>query len=467
MTTPTDIHASGSDPARFLDPPMVETVVQRVLDIAGLPRTTGEFARVERCWPGRRGGFVFEWSFVLEGGPRCVLFGAIPVRPPAAGDPARGGPQATTDLHGVRAYVPEWELLVHSPDCDPGMPHLAECLDARVMAANLRSLPDVQEKVKGVTDTTAQCQLLGYRAGRRAAILYRWPKAGRVDHAVLGKTYRGDRGERLLRVHRDLARELGRGSLNHVRVPTALGYLPDQRMAVLSWSPGTSISAEKRSIAEVGPVAVDVLTALHQTDLSDLPTFAVEDECGVVRRWSAVLECLAPSAAAVTTPLCDALLDLAPKVPAAAPRPIHRDFYDRQFVIDEDGVTLLDLDTLALGDPCVDLGNLVAHLAFAALGVRPEPVDFDRLVEQVVGLYQERAGRVDRRALAFFCATALFRVGAVHAVRTTTGQRAPAMWALAGDALAAVRTSGLPRRPPGATGTVGSTKRATAAERTQ
>jgi aminoglycoside phosphotransferase (APT) family kinase protein len=42
--------------------------------------------------------------------------------------------------------------------------------------------------------------------------------------------------------------------------------------------------------------------------------------------------------------------------------PVHRDFYDKQVLIGEKRVTLVDVDTLAWGDPALDLGNFLAHL---------------------------------------------------------------------------------------------------------
>lgn len=54
--------------------------------------------------------------------------------------------------------------------------------------------------------------------------------------------------------------------------------------------------------------------------------------------------------------------------PASAARLIHRDFYDRQAVIDAFGqVALIDLDTLALGEPALDLANALVHLELRVL----------------------------------------------------------------------------------------------------
>jgi aminoglycoside phosphotransferase (APT) family kinase protein len=41
---------------------------------------------------------------------------------------------------------------------------------------------------------------------------------------------------------------------------------------------------------------------------------------------------------------------------------LHRDLHDKQLILDETGVGLIDFDLAALGDPSLDLANLVVHL---------------------------------------------------------------------------------------------------------
>ena len=40
----------------------------------------------------------------------------------------------------------------------------------------------------------------------------------------------------------------------------------------------------------------------------------------------------------------------------------HRDFYDKQLFVTEDRITLIDLDTVTLADPMLDVANFLAHL---------------------------------------------------------------------------------------------------------
>ena len=46
----------------------------------------------------------------------------------------------------------------------------------------------------------------------------------------------------------------------------------------------------------------------------------------------------------------------------AAPSLLHRDLHDKQLLVDGASIGMLDVDTLGLGDPALDLGNLLAHL---------------------------------------------------------------------------------------------------------
>lgn len=48
--------------------------------------------------------------------------------------------------------------------------------------------------------------------------------------------------------------------------------------------------------------------------------------------------------------------------PVGARSLLHRDLHDKQLLVDGGRVGMLDVDTLGLGDPALDLGNLLAHL---------------------------------------------------------------------------------------------------------
>jgi aminoglycoside phosphotransferase (APT) family kinase protein len=158
---------------------------------------------------------------------------------------------------------------------------------------------------------------------------------------------------------------------------------------------------------------------------------SVADECGIVDHWHAALKRVDPALAAATSSLRDTLLRTAERVEPTPQSVIHRDFYDRQLIVGRRTITLLDLDTLAQGSPAVDLGNLLAHVYLAALEDGRSQHEYKLFATELVSRYERQMGPLDRRALRYFWATALFRVGAVHALRTATRRHAPAMWACA------------------------------------
>lgn len=71
-------------------------------------------------------------------------------------------------------------------------------------------------------------------------------------------------------------------------------------------------------------------------------------------------------------------------------RLLHRDLHDKQLLWDGQQLALLDLDTAALGETELDLGNLLAHLELRqAQGLASE-----RLTAQVSSLLEDLAGRL-------------------------------------------------------------------------
>jgi Ser/Thr protein kinase RdoA (MazF antagonist) len=60
--------------------------------------------------------------------------------------------------------------------------------------------------------------------------------------------------------------------------------------------------------------------------------------------------------------LAAACARLAADLPVVSPRPIHRDFYHDQILLDGERLWLVDLDLLCAGDPALDAGNFVGHL---------------------------------------------------------------------------------------------------------
>ena len=106
------------------------------------------------------------------------------------------------------------------------------------------------------------------------------------------------------------------------------------------------------------------------------------------------------------------LTDLAVPTPV----PVHRDLHDKKVLLTPGGrLGLLDFDTLALGDPALDLGNLLAHLELRALQHRCTPADTERLAAALLDGYHA-GSHIRRRAAAYAQATRV-RLACVYALR--------------------------------------------------
>lgn len=409
--------------ADSFDPAAIAALLTRAMsrDAAAVPLND---ARVERCWPAK-GGLRFEWSARVGRGRRIAAFGAYQDGEPLGADsPGRLTPAG---WRGLSRQFPERDLLVHSPDRDAKMPHLAECLDAESMIGALGALLRGRSKAPPRADSF-RAKLLGYKPARRAALRYEWSQGGRTRR-VMGKTFRDDRGERLVELHESVGRQLRERSDGRLRVPEALAYLPERRMALFEWVPGRSIDDTGRLSQGALDAAVDALATLHDVAVPGLPTFSRTDELAIVQRWLRTLRLVNGGAASRGERLAERLERLEQRLAPPAVATIHRDFYEKQLISHAGRTTLLDLDTLARGEPAQDLGNLLSHLYLRGLsGPRLRYAGRGAHADALLKRYARRRGAADSRAVAFYAASSLIRGGALHALRSASAQHSAALW---------------------------------------
>ncbi len=94
---------------------------------------------------------------------------------------------------------------------------------------------------------------------------------------------------------------------------------------------------------------------------------------------------------------------------------LHRDFYDKQILVDGARLTLLDLDTAATGDPALDLGNYLAHLRLRHLQDPLQHPDPEGCTQAFLGAYRPHAQLLGR--VAWWQAAALLRLAALYSFR--------------------------------------------------
>ncbi|NYE75484.1 phosphotransferase [Microlunatus parietis] len=247
--------------------------------------------------------------------------------------------------------------------------------------------------------------LLGHRPERRAVL--------REPDGSFTKIVRPDRWRRLVDSAR-LAESLP------LATPTVLDADPGQASVTTAALPGRTLTAllTEPAAAEACRAAGRALAGLHRLDpaiatagraipaLHDLTA-----ERAVTAHWQRLAaEYAAPLPA--WRPRRPAL----GRVPEPPERPalIHRDLHDGQLLINDDGEAgLIDFDLIAVGDPALDLANLIAHLELRAdQGVLADP---EPLIEAVLNGY--RPSSALRSRLPGYLALARARLDAVYAFR--------------------------------------------------
>ncbi|SDM82017.1 phosphotransferase [Actinomyces ruminicola] len=262
------------------------------------------------------------------------------------------------------------------------------------------ALPDLSPRL---LPPSGDGRLVVHRAGRRAVVL----GTDRVRKLV-----RAGRAARLSDPH--LARPFLRAGL---RTAEVLDRSPSR--VDLELLPGASL----HDLGDAGLPGWERLAELWPGAVRPeaLPEHTGADEAAVLRRWyrraqdlgvldpvGAAPEALADAVAAVCARLAE---------PGEAPAASHRDLHDGQLLWDGSTLSLLDLDTAALAEPALDLGNLAAHLDLAHAQGR-----FGAATHAQISLLLEDLGRdlADEYRLAVYYLASRIRLSFVHAFRPGT-----------------------------------------------
>lgn len=363
-------------------------------------RTALEDLRVERYWPQKKDRLNLECSY--------------------AGD---------TDRHKCFGELRLGVLTIHSIQDDPQLTQLATCLCPKRMAERLAQSVQSQAReygdlrmLAGQLDVGAS--ILSYRAGRRATILYQQLGA-ELHRQWVAKVFRDHRARNLKRLHFAVNEQLYRATGGRIRTTTPVEVYNDLKMIVFDRVRGVAAEgSEGLSVQWVERIAA-ALGALHECQPGGLRVFLPQDEIGILRRWFGLIESVDPVRAARWRPILAGIERLGSDAPLELASTVHRDCYNAQFMHTHRTTTILDLDTLAKGDPAIDLGNWIAH---ARLDAARLEVDgrFANACAQLIDAYRRRRTFSDQ-SLKFYAASSALRLAMVHAFRSATGEHAEAL----------------------------------------
>jgi len=321
-------------------------------------------------------------------------------------------------LGGQPVPAPESSGAMH----DPLLPQLAQVRDSATMARRLSG-------VFGEAAVTG-AHLIRHKPGRRAIVGYDLDSGGHL----YGKTFASGRGPKVYRITQLICSARAFGP--NVALPEPVAYLADLKLLIQREVGGEPVEMALRG-GELD-LARRIAEALHRFHTSGL-------DLGRTHGLTKELAPLTMRTDAVVT-LCPDLQELAWSCHARIHglagrpfpwrlRPIHRDFYHDQVLIDGDDLAVLDLDDATMSEPAIDVANFAAHLRLLGFQHPGSAATLTRMEDMFVRTYRALDPDLDPALLRFLAATTLLRLAGIHVSRADGDHIAQQLLEAAADAL--------------------------------
>ena len=280
---------------------------------------------------------------------------------------------------------------VHDPTGaigDPELPTLALALHPDAAEAQLARVPSLAAAGAG---PLVRIAVLRHKPGRRCLIAYELERYGTVLGKIQRRRY-GKSGFRLLAALRVAGLD---GEGDGIAVPEPLGSIGAFRMWLQREAPGRRATEKIDAGDDDGRLARRIAEAAHKLHRAGVPAerrHGVGDELRILdaclERVAAVEPRLAPRLQRLSRRCARA-----PEHLAGAPSSgIHRDFYADQVLVDGNRLTLVDFDLYCEGDPALDIGNFLGHVAEQALRMRGDANAFRGFENELEARFGELAG---------------------------------------------------------------------------
>jgi len=359
-----------------------------------------EDVEVPRVFPRRKGGLTLQYRVFARRpgcGPEVLLLGG--------------------HLLGEHDEWPSWarsddsrvwrddalRLAVPLFPYDPQLRTLHEWLDPQRAASQLSRLLQMS-----VEATELRTRLLAYRLEKRCVLRYDWAEGLGAVVKLFGK-----RGlESALRVSNLIGAQAAPGI-----VPRTLAVDTGAGAHVTEIAPGASLhditdAAEFVAGCEQG---ARVLRGLHALSGEG---FTPSDANGTVQKLTGLAAAIAAADPDTASQLATLARELDATRAGTPPRTglVHGDFYDKQVLFTPGRTTVLDWDSVRLGDAAEDYGNFTAHLTLRALQM---PALGDTLAAGRAA-FEAAYGVPDAGFTAraqWWEATTLARLGGIYALR--------------------------------------------------
>ncbi len=297
---------------------------------------------------------------------------------------------------------------------DSALPTVAASLDPALAAAAFkRHLPrlsgDGRLKLRAI-------RVVRHKPGKRCVIEYdvKVKRPGAMDGVatLIGKVRArrsGNEGFRQLETIWNAGFDAQ--SVDGISVPEPMGVISEFRMWCQRKVPGETAT---KLLAGPGGVALArrIAEAIHKLHRANLPTeraHTMADELRILRECFDKVAVQKREWVGRLARLTVACEKLGASVPSPNACGIHRDFYLAQVIVEGARLWLIDFDLFCLGDPALDVGNFLGHVAEQALRERGDANALRDVEQALEDRFIELSGERTRTAVRAYTTLTLAR----------------------------------------------------------
>ena len=207
---------------------------------------------------------------------------------------------------------------------------------------------------------------------------------------------------------RAISRKLNRN--RHSFYPETIGRSKKHSVVAYHWQPGTTLrqlSTDGKLTTSDLVATAESLAEFHASGRQGLSFVGLDEQ---IRRLDALSEQLVFLLPHLHKRAKSVVHKLAQWLGArvAVIQAVHGDFYDKQAIMNNGRISLIDLDGAHLGNPLLDLGSYMAHLERLAVNHGISPADVNAQKDALVGAYEQMTGSTCSEQLDKYTALGLF-----------------------------------------------------------
>lgn len=283
-------------------------------------------------------------------------------------------------------------------------------------------LPEHDRSLPLARRLPGNARVLSYRPDRRIVVEYE-----QHGQRVVEKGYR--KGRSGLAADRYSCMEETRGC--GFVVPRLIRHRRETESLVFEHIPGESLTSRTASPDVLAPLGA-ALRKLQEHGVAErLEPFGPEDELAVLDRWAAKVR---EASGGLPRDWGQMRAELERKRPDPTWCRVgmtHRDLHDRQLLMTQSGLAILDCDSLCRADVALDPANFVAHLHLRALQNDFDGRAADDASEAFLAGLSRSSERGFRERLGFYQTSSYLRLALVYSLRPRWLDRVPELVRLA------------------------------------